>query len=173
MSNLEEAKESLEKASQLDTILNPQPKGKRIKLPLARDMNMIQTILNEKLKGKEESIKEELLAQAKQRWDASINQIHTKAVQLRQEIDSLAKLVKIESKEAIKLDINSYNGYWDDLPETLQKAQEGEVLEINEDSMTSIVTIKKEIDEHVLDIKLGLSPISDVKILLQKIANIK
>jgi hypothetical protein len=173
MSNLAEAKKSLVETSQLEAIINPQPKQKRIKLPLARDIHMIERILEEKLNAKEKTVKEDILKTTKAEWDTEINQIHAKAIQLRKEINTLANAIETKSKSAVKLNMDGYDNYFGDLPENITKALEIDVFEIAEENMPIIVALKKKIDERVLDIKLGILPITEVKNLLDEIANIK
>ena len=173
MSNLEEAKESLAKASQMESIMTPPAKTKRIKLPLARDINMIESLINTKLKNKEETYRETALNNAKAKWAIDVKMFHSMAVDLRERITAFAAIIEKETKGSITIGLGTYSGYWGKLPETMIEAyDEDEMLETKDTNIPGLVAIRQEIDEQLLDIKLGLKPISDVKALLEKIDKI-
>ena len=171
MNNLQEAKESLAKSSQLNSIISP-PKTKRIKLPTQRDINMIEQLINNKLKLKAELNQETLLTKAKTKWQTDITQIHQKAISLKKETQILIKRIEKESNNTVKID-PGYSHYWHRLPETITEALGEELLEIEKNNQSQKTPLEQEIEETMLDIKLGLKPISDVKALLEKIDNIK
>lgn len=173
MSNLQEAKESLAKANQIESIMTPAAKTKRIKLPLARDINMIESLINTKLKNKEETYRETALNNAKAKWAIDVKMFHSMAVDLREKITAFAATVEKETKGSITIGLGSYSGYWGKLPETMTEAYDDqEMLETKDTNIPGLVTLRREIDEQLLNIKLGLKPISDVKALLEKIDKI-
>lgn len=172
MSNLTAARETLEKNKNLEAIINPQPK-KRIRLPLQRDINLIQGILDEKIDAKEKDVKDKLLNTAKIKWATKISAIHSIAISLRQEIEQLVKAIELESNNQITADLNdssSYTSdYWGKLPKSVAEAEEEEFLELKESKIPEIEKLKEEVNEYVLNIKIGLAPLSDVKLLLDRI----
>ena len=171
MNNLQEAKESLAKSSQLNSIISP-PKTKRIKLPTQRDINMIEQLINNKLNNKRTAINNEFLTKARTKWASKINAIHSEAIDLKKKINILNKEIVAEGYGTIQIH-PGYSYYWEKLPATLREAQETEILEIDKFESPAIEALEKESTDLQLDIKLGLKPISDVKALLEKIDNIK
>lgn len=178
MGQLDNAKQILakkgEEASQLEAIVNPGPKQKKNRLPLDREINMIENILNDKLRIKKKIMQEKASNEAKAKYAKETNNIHAMAVELRQNVQKLADRIEKESKGAMGIGSNSYDGYWGGLPETIKDAIENNagMIRIKDDNVPIIDKTKAEIDEHVLNIKLGLAPLSDVKILLDKIASL-
>ena len=171
MSNLAQAKEALEQNTNLEAIINPQPK-KRVKLPLQRDVNLVQSILDKKLEDREAKFKEKKLREAQDKYKSEIDEIHEKAVNLRKDAERIAKLVESDSGNNVvaKFLHNNYgNGYWSDLPESLDEAKKEDLFEIDGGKFTEVENLKKEIEEYVLNVKIGLAPLADVKALLEKI----
>lgn len=173
MSNLQEAKESLAKSSQLAAILTPPTKTKNIKLPRLHDITLVENIINQKLKDIKEANNNNYLAKVLTKWAPEIDQIHTKAVSLKKEINSITIAIEQDTNNTIKVN-PGYSHYWDKLPQNLKEAKEEDrILEINDDNIPSTTTtIEKEIEEFLLDIKLGIKPISEAKIILEKLNNL-
>ena len=88
-------------------------------------------------------------------------------------LEDVAKEIIDENNGKLKLrfmDENSYNsGYLKDLPDTIEEAREDVGLEVNDDDYPIIDELRKEVDEFVLNVKLGLEPLAGVKPLLEKI----
>lgn len=169
MNNLTQAKESL----RVNTILNPILKTKRIKLPLQRDIVMVENMLNQKLKSIKNTVNDEQLNKALTKWGPEIDQIHAKAILLKKEINNLTTTIEKDTNNTVKIDPR-YSHYWKSLPENINDAKEDSLLEITDSNNPPILTtIENEITELLLDIKLGIKPISEVKTLLQNLDNIK
>lgn len=171
MNNLEQAKATLEDNKNLEAILNPQPK-KRVKLPLARDVNLVQSILDKKLETRTEQFKEKILNQAKAKYQSEIEAIHTKAISLRKEAESVAKLIEQDGNGNITakfLHENYGGGYFNELPEDMTEATKEDFFEIEGDKFPQVEGLKKEIEEYLLNVKIGLAQLADVKPLLEKI----
>lgn len=171
MGNLNEAKQVLEENKSLDAIINPQIK-KRIKLPLQRDVNLIQSILDKKLEARESKFKERKLKEMKDKYQKEIEAVHTKAIALRKEAEKIAKAIESESSGNIKAKFlhNGYSsGYWDQLPEDMDSATSDEIFEVDGDAFPELMEIKKEMEELLLNIKIGMTPLTEVKPLLEKI----
>ncbi len=171
MNNLQEAKRTLEDNKNLEAIINPKPQ-KRVKLPLARDVNLIQSILEKKLEARTEQFKEKLLSQTKTKYQSEIAEIHSKAIALRKEAESVARQIEQESGNNITakfLHDNYGGGYFNELPEDMDEATKEEFFEVAENKFPEVEGLKKEIDEFILNLKIGLAPIADVKPLLEKI----
>jgi len=171
MGNLNEAKQVLEENKSLDAIINPQPK-KRIKLPLSRDINLIQSILDKKLEARTNQFKEKILTQMKTKYQTEIEAIHQKAVDIRKDAEKISKLMEKDSNGSVSAKFlhNSYSdGYFGELPESLQAAKDEELFEVQENNIPEVDNLKKEIEEYILNAKLGLAPLADTKVLLEKI----
>jgi len=174
MTNLELAKQTLEENKNLETIINPQPK-KRIKLPLARDVNLVESIINKKLDTRTNQFKEKLLNQAKTKYKTEIDAIHQKAINLRKEAEKIGRLVEVETNENVtaKFMQGSYSdGYFGDLPEDMAKATEYDFFEASGENFPEIEKMKAEVEEFLLNARIGITPLSDVKPLLDKIDKI-
>ena len=171
MNNLQEAKQTLEDNKNLDAIINPKPQ-KRVKLPLARDVNLVQSILDKKIEARTSQFREKILSQAKAKYQAEIEAIHTKAIALRKEAENIARLIEQESGGNItaKFLHDKYGGgYFNELPEDMTEATKEDFFEVEGDKFPQVESLKKEIEEYVLNVKIGLAPIADVKPLLEKI----
>lgn len=174
MNNLEEAKQILEDNKALESIINPQAK-KRIKLPLQRDVNLIQSILDKKLEARESKFKERKLKDIKDKYQKEIEAVHTKAIALRKEAEKISKAIEVESSGNIKAKFlhNGYSsGYWDQLPENMDGATSDELFEVDGDLFPELVEIKKEMEEFLLNVKIGMTPLAEIKPLLEKIDKI-
>jgi len=176
MTNLEEAKKTLEDNKNLEAIINPQPQQKKIKLPPQRDVNLVQTILEKKLEGRTEQFKERMLNQATAKYQKEIEAIHLKAVALRKEAEMISREIEKDSGNMIKakfLSNNNYNdGYFGELPETMSDATEHEFFEVEGDKFPQIEGLKREVEDFLLNVKIGMAPIADIKPLLEKIDKI-
>jgi len=181
MSNIEDAKKALQENSQLESILNPQPGGtkqKKIKLPLKRDVEIIENILRVKLDDKKKKAEEKIHEEAKIKWGPRMDEIHLKAIILRKEADKLLNEIKKSSGGTIiSANDGRYNDtYWDRLPVDMKEAQEDEYIDIDRDGDTAfrktIEDLKLEIDEFIVNMKIGLAPMADVKIYLDKISKL-
>jgi len=171
MNNLEEARQILEDNKSLEAVINPQPK-KRIRLPLQRDVNLVQSILDKKLEARESKFKDKKLADIKDKYKKEIEAIHTKAIALRKDAEKISKLIETESSGNIKAKFlhNGYScGYWDQLPENMDNATSDEFFEVDGDSFPELVEIKKEMEEFLLNVKIGMTPLAEIKPLLEKI----
>lgn len=169
--NLEEAKQILEDNKSLEAVINPQPK-KRIKLPLARDVNLVQSILDKKLEARESKFKERKLREIKDKYKKEIDAVHDKAIALRKEAEKISKEIEAESSGNIKAKFlhNGYSsGYWDQLPEDMDNATSDEFFEVDGDSFPELLEIKKEMEEFLLNVKIGMTSLVEVKPLLEKI----
>ena len=177
MNNLAKAREKLgEKTAeekQIENLINPPPVMKKIKVPPARDVNLIESILNKRLDEKTKIYKEKIENEVKERYKNKFDGIHQKAMDLKDEAIIIAKEIIDENNGKLKLrfmDENSYNsGYLKDLPDTMEEAREDVGLEVNDDDYPIIDELRKEVDEFVLNVKLGLEPLAGVKPLLEKI----
>ena len=172
MNNLAEAKQVLEENKSLEAVLNPQMAKKRIKLPLARDVNLVQSILDKKLEARESKFKDKKLADIKDKYKKEIETIHVKAIELRKEAEKIAKTIESESSGNIKAKFlhDEYgSSYWNELPKDMDEATSEEIFEADGDSFPELVEIKKEMDEFMLNVKIGMAPLADVKPLLEKI----
>jgi len=170
--NLEEAKQVLEDNKTLEAVLNPQMAKKRIRLPLQRDVNLVESILDKKLETRESKFKERKLSDIQDKYKKEIEAIHTKAIELRKEAEKIAKTIENESSGNIKAKFLSNNygsGYWNELPEDMDQAVSDEIFEVDGDSFPELLEIKKEIEEFLLNVKIGMAPLADVKPLLEKI----
>jgi hypothetical protein len=175
MGNLDEAKQVLEENKNLEAVLNPQMAKKRIKLPLQRDVNLIQSILDKKLEARESKFKERKLKDIKDKYKKEIEAIHVKAIALRKDAEKISKLIETESSGNIKakfLHDNYGSGYWNELPEDMDQATSDEIFEVDGDSFPELMEIKKEMEEFLLNVKIGMAPLADVKPLLEKIDKI-
>lgn len=177
MNNIESIKAGLEKSNQLEAIINPPAttsatKVKKARLPLARDVRTVENILNEKIKDKETKLGENQVKDAKIKWDPQIKMIHLKAIALKQEVMALAKAIEKDSGGLVKLNSNSYSAYWEDMPENMREALENEAIEATDNKNPAIESMKKLVEEQILDIRLGMAPISNVKVLMEKIDKI-
>ena len=169
--NLEQAKEILEQNKNLEAIINPQPK-KRIKLPLARDVNLVESILDKKIETRTNQFKEKLLRQIKTKYQKEITAMHEKAINLRKEAERIGRLVEVESNENVRAKFmhDSYgDGYFGELPENIIEAEKIEFLEANGENFSKVESLKKEVEEYLLNVKIGLAQLADVKPLLEKI----
>ena len=182
MNNIEKAKAKIEEqqkeANVLENLINPpanQQKQKRIKLPLQRDVNLIESILNKKLETRGDQFKEIVLKRTEANFKGEIEAMHLKAIALRKEADAIAKRVDIATNGQVKMKYDSGNyyhsGYWDRLPEDMDKANEDEMMQADGNSFPEVAVLKAEIEEYILNFKIGLAPIADVKVLLEKIDN--
>ena len=171
MNNLQEAKQTLEDSKSLEAILNPQPK-KRVKLPLQRDVNLVQSILDKKLESRTAQFKEKMLNQAKTKYQAEIEAIHIKAISLRKEAENIARLIEQDGNGNItaKFLHNNYGGgYFNELPEDMTEATREDFFEIEGGNFPQVEGLKKEIEEYLLNVKIGLAQLADVKPLIEKI----
>jgi len=165
------AREVLEQNKALETLISPQPK-KRIKLPPSRDINLIKSILDKKLEARTDQFKEKLLTQMKTKYQTEIDAIHQRAVDIRKDAEQISKLMEKDTSGSVLakfLNNNYSDGYFGELPESLQDAKNDELFEVKEDNIPEIENLKKEIEEYILNAKLGLAPLADTKILLEKI----
>ncbi len=171
MNNIQKAKEKLEEGKNLEAIINPKP-GKRVKLPLQRDVNLIESILNKKLDDKAEKFKENLLGSIKNKYSKEFEQIHLEAIALKRKAEQIGREIENENNgnvQAKYLHDNYDSSYLSDLPEDMDSATEHDLFEIKDSTFPKIEKMKKEIDEYVLNVKIGLAPFADVKALLAKI----
>ena len=92
---------------------------------------------------------------------------------LKKEAEELGKEIIKESNGKIKLRFLDNNGYGScyikNLPEDLKEAHEENMMEVEDEDIPVISSLKAEIDEFILNVKLGLESIAGVKPLLAKI----
>ncbi len=169
MTNLATAREALEKTRSLEAIISPPPK-KSARLPLQRDINLIQSVLLEKIDAKERILKDKMLDATNAKWAVQISDLHAKAATLRKDVNQLKKAVEADSGEAVTIDTDDhYGGYWGKLPETAKAAEDHDILELQDCKIPRIETLRQEITECILNLKIGLMPLSGVKPLIDKI----
>ena len=171
MSNLSTAAAVIEQSRKFEAIVSPQPK-KRMKLPLQRDISLVQNTLNEKLDAKEKSFEQKIFEEAKAKWAPDVSVIHAKALNLRREIEALAATIEAENPGVITIDMNQ-NGYssdyWAKLPQSIPAAEQEELLEYKDSTIPHIESLRKEIEQFVLNLKLCFAQLSDIKPLMEKI----
>lgn len=176
MSNLSEAKEQLEQSKQLDQIINQVNQTRKVKPPRQKDIQIIEEMLEKKIRTKSQEIENEILTKSKARWQVETSAIHTKAVNLRQEIEQMAKAVELESLKAITIDINGTNygsRYWKELPKSIAEAEKEDLLEINDkNTIPKIESIKREVEEFIINVRCGMDKLANVKGLIDKINQI-
>jgi capsule polysaccharide export protein KpsE/RkpR len=175
MSNLQQAKEAIQQSKTTTSkVINP-PNQKKAKLPLLRDINLIEQTLREEISKKQKEIENKMIKETTKKWEPQISQLHTKAVNLHQEVESLAQAIKANSQGAITIDTNSYgHDYWSNLPEQISDLDTEKMIEIIEsDDLPEIKKIREKADRYMLSLKIGLAPISDVQPLLDEINKIK
>jgi len=171
MKNLEQIKESLTKNQETEEAINNPQTLKKPKIPLQRDIDLIERTLHNKLKDKESEIKDKLLSKTNQKYALKIKELHQKAITLKQEFIKLNKEIKTQTK-IIQIDLNDYSSYIRSLPHNLTEILQQEILKLTE-KLPEINKMEEEIEDFMLDIKLGLTPLSDIKPLLDKINNLK
>ena len=175
MSNIDQAKEKLKEKSALESLLSPCPppftstKTPKNRLPLQRDIQMIERILDEKLKFKQNQIEEKILNEYKTKFSIEIQEIHEEAVILHKRVQKLINTIEKESQGLI---IDGNRGYWSDLPEKIEDTEDTNYIRISDNDAPIITEIKNEISEYILNLKIGIAPMADVKILLDKIEKI-
>lgn len=174
--SLEKAKEKLqENQKEKDTIealINPPKITKpKIKIPPQKDIRLIEQILRDKLESKKRKITEEYVENINHKYEKEIKEIHQKAINLRIEAETFAKKIELENNNNIKarfLGNNYEGGYLKDLPEDIKEATNHDFFELTEEP-GQIKAIQTEIDEFLLNIKIGDQPLADVKPLIAKI----
>ena len=174
MSNLQQAKEAIQQSKTTTSkVINP-PNQKKAKLPLLRDINLIEQTLREEISKKQKEIENKMIKETTKKWEPQISQLHTKAVNLHQEVESLAQAIKANSQGAITIDTDSYShDYWNNLPKQISDLDTEKMIEIIDDDLPEIKKIREKADRYMLNLKIGLAPISDVQPLLNEINKIK
>lgn len=174
MNNLEEAKQKLEETRKLEAIMGvsqPIAKIPKSRMPRQKDIQIIEELLEKKIKDKKWEIKNEMLKKANKRWDTEINRIHAKAANLKLEIEQLAEEIKLESKETATIDMEKYGTYWEKLPESVKKAKENnEIIEISDDyENPEIERMKNKIETFIVNVRIGRDQLSNVQTLIDEI----
>lgn len=170
MNNIEKAKASLQKAAQIETIIiqNTAQKTRKFRVPLVRDINMIENELRNKISPKRDAIIKEVIEYTENTNKAALQAIRDAAVTLGREIDALRKKIEIDSNGAISLVEGRYDGFWGVMPITDADALKDKPINvINYKPYTD--PLEKESEQLMFDIKLGIRPVSDIKAVMDKI----
>lgn len=177
MNNLQKAKamvyEKNAEETAINNVINPPPIVKKIKVPPARDVNLIQSILMKRLDDRTRTYKEKIEETIEKKYKNKFDEIHKQAIALKAEAERIGNEIVAENNRSIKLtflDKNSYSaGYLKDLPENIDEARDEVKMSIEDDQYPIIEKMKGEIEDFILNVKLGCAPIADVKPLLEKI----
>lgn len=174
--SLQDAKNKLEQNKKeteiIDRLINPQKTTKpKFKIPPRKDISQIEQILKDKLNEKKEKITENIVNQANRKYADEIKIFHERAIELKKDVKDFAKKVETENNNNIEsvLENRGYSShYLAGLPDDIKEATEDKFFQLA-DEPGQIEEMRKEINEFLLNVKIGIQPLSDVKPLLDKI----
>lgn len=174
--SLQDAKAKLEEQNKVAAIFQ-QPtttKVKKTKLPLQRDVYVIEQLINNEIRKKENEIDNMIMKNAETKYQTEINTIHQKAILLKQEILALSRKIERESNgtlEAIK-DGGYSSNYTGALPDDIDEAKDTKLFHRDRTEAKIIKELKQEAEDLICNIKVGFAPFEDAKKLIDKIKTI-
>lgn len=175
--SLKDAKNALEEnkkeAETIENLINPPKNKPKIKIPPQKDIRLIETILDDKLRIKEKKLTEDFVDSINRKYEKEIKELHQKAINLKREFETFAKKIEAENGNNIVsvLSDSGYNysgNYVKHLPENMKEATDDKFFQAS-DEPKQIKEMKQEIDEFILNVKIGVQPLSDIKPLIDKI----
>jgi hypothetical protein len=181
MSNISSAKAAAQKGAVVAAIITPPPviqgKAKRTTAPRSKDMDLIQSTLTGNIRTKAQGIRYAEAERAKKTLAPLIKQIQSKAVMLAEDIKDLEKAIERESNGLARLPAGSYSGSYsswlNNLPTTRTHAEAAEYIDTSGKDVPGIANLQAEVDKQILNIRLGIQPVTDVKALMDLINNFK
>lgn len=177
--NLEKAKavlkEKTKENDEVEKLLNPPPvPPKKIKIMPRKDIDMAERILTDKLDKKIQTYGEEQARTKNQQYKTEIIALYQKAIDLKKEAMALSKTVEQETGGMIKasFETNNYGrGFWASLPDSISEAKEDDFFDVERDQKNSpqIKEMREEIDNYILNLKIGNAELIEIRALLNKI----